>query len=268
MSSISDSIMGYVPYLRRYARALTGTQDLGDRYVRLCLQAMADDPGCLEEDQPIRRQIYKRFHATTFNVVNGAPFDRSASRAVHPLETHVRGLPTLERQVLLLTVVERFAVEDVAFILSLSRTVTQDLLEQTRSDFLEQCATTVLVIEDEPVIAFDIAGILMEMGHRVIGTAATKIDAVAKARKAELGLVLADIRLDDGSTGIEAVSEILGTSDIPVVYVTAFPERLLTGRRPEPVYLVTKPFEPEVLKVTVAQALFARAKAPPVGLTA
>ena len=169
---------------------------------------------------------------------------------------------------MLLTMVERFALEDVAFILSLSLVATQDLLDQARSDFLEQCATTVLVIEDEPVIAFDIAGILIEMGHRVTGTAATKVDAVAKARGAELGLVLADIRLDDGSTGIEAVSEILGASDIPVVYVTAFPERLLTGQRPEPVYLVTKPFEPEVLKVTVAQALFARARPSPVGLTA
>ena len=176
MPSNLDSIVGHVPYLRRYARALNGTQNLGDRTVRMCLQAVADDPGCIQGDQPIRRQLYRQFHITMTNVVNGPPACRShsASRGLEVLDSHVRSLPTRERQVLLLTMVERFSIEDVAFILGLTLVETQGLLDRARRDLMGQCATTVLVIEDEPVIAFDIAGILMEMGHRVVGTAATR----------------------------------------------------------------------------------------------
>lgn len=270
MTSLPESIVRHVPYLRRYARALTATQELGDYYVRLCLQAIAADPGRLEEDQPIRRQLYKQFQDTIVNVVNGPPYDRRHASGEGPpsLESLVCCLPTVERQVLLLAMVEKFAQEDVAVIMGLPPVAIAELLARARRDLLEQCATTVLVIEDEPVIAFDIAGILIEMGHRVVGTAATRADAVDKARKVMPGLLLADIRLDDGSSGVQAVNEIMALSEVPVVFVTAFPERLLTGQRREPIYLVTKPFEPEVLKVTVAQALFGNEQSSPVGLTA
>mgnify|MGYP000411422531 CR=1 FL=1 len=79
------------------------------------------------------------------------------------------------------------------------------------------------------------------------------VDAVA--RKAP-GLVLADIQLADGSSGIDAVKDILGHYDIPVIFITAFPERLLTGERPEPTFLITKPFQPETVKAAIGQALF------------
>jgi hypothetical protein len=43
---------------------------------------------------------------------------------------------------------------------------------------------------------------------------------------------------------------------VPVIFITAYPERLLTGERPEPTFLVTKPFRPEVVKAIISQALF------------
>ena len=70
------------------------------------------------------------------------------------------------------------------------------------------------------------------------------------------GLVLADIQLKDGSTGIMAVHEILKSIEVPVVFVTAFPERLLTGEALEPAFVVTKPFDGTTLKVAISQALF------------
>jgi len=70
------------------------------------------------------------------------------------------------------------------------------------------------------------------------------------------GLVLADVQLADGSSGIDAVSDILGEFDVPVIFITAFPERLLTGERPEPTYLISKPFQPENVKAAISQALF------------
>jgi CheY-like chemotaxis protein len=69
-------------------------------------------------------------------------------------------------------------------------------------------------------------------------------------------MVLADIQLADGSSGIDAVNDILAESPIPVIFITAFPERLLTGERPEPAFLVTKPFNPEMVKALISQALF------------
>jgi hypothetical protein len=42
---------------------------------------------------------------------------------------------------------------------------------------------------------------------------------------------------------------------VPVIFITAFPDRLLTGERPEPTFLITKPFDPEILNVAISQAL-------------
>ena len=69
------------------------------------------------------------------------------------------------------------------------------------------------------------------------------------------GLVLADIQLADGSSGLDAVDDILEIDSVPVIFITAYPERLLTGERPEPTFLVTKPFATESVKATIAQAL-------------
>src|SRR5262249_38723613 len=134
----------------------------------------------------------------------------------------------------------------------------QQELDQAREDLKRQAATSVLIIEDEPIIALDIAAIVRELGHSVVGIASRQNDAVEKARATKPGLVLADIRLDEGGSGLVAVQESLGAIDVPVVFVTAFPEKLLTGTRPEPTYLVAKPFEPDVLRITISQALWAR----------
>jgi hypothetical protein len=52
------------------------------------------------------------------------------------------------------------------------------------------------------------------------------------------------------------VKDILQRYDVPVIFITAFPERLLTGERPEPTFLITKPFQPETVKAAIGQALF------------
>jgi CheY-like chemotaxis protein len=102
----------------------------------------------------------------------------------------------------------------------------------------------------------DIEGIVRDLGHDVLGVAMTRDEAVALALDARPGLVLADIQLADDSSGIEAVSEILRNFAVPVIFITAFPERLLTGERPEPTFLITKPFERATVNAAIAQALF------------
>jgi len=76
------------------------------------------------------------------------------------------------------------------------------------------------------------------------------------ARQFKPGLVLADIRLADGSSGMDAAADILKSFEIPIIFITAFPEHLLTGERPEPAFLITKPFREETVKALIGQALF------------
>jgi len=68
--------------------------------------------------------------------------------------------------------------------------------------------------------------------------------------------VLADIRLADGSSGIDAVNEILAEFSIPVIFITAFHEALLTGIRPEPTFLIAKPFSEDMVRAVISQVLF------------
>ncbi|HXJ18247.1 MAG TPA: response regulator [Candidatus Polarisedimenticolia bacterium] len=260
MSDLSREIIRHIPFLRRYARALTGTQEQGDHYVKASLGSLLADPARLETDIPLRLQLFKLFHDTFGANADTLRDGRDADPSLTPLpmQKHLKQLPSRERQVLLLSTIEGFSAHDVGFILGISEPEASRLLERAKTELMQQSRTAVLVIEDEPVIAFDIAGIVTEMGHRVIGTAATKSEAVAAARVKRPGLILADIQLDDGSTGIDAVREILDVFDVPVIFVTAFPERLLTGEKTEPAFLVAKPFEPDVLKITIAQALYTR----------
>jgi len=120
----------------------------------------------------------------------------------------------------------------------------------------------ILIIEDEPIIAMDLEALVEGLGHRVVGIARTRTEAVTAARRTGPGLILADIQLADGSSGLDAVNDILGDFDVPVIFITAYPERLLTGARPEPAFLITKPFRPETLKAIISQALFFRTRTP------
>ncbi len=260
MPDLSREIIRQIPFLRRYARALTGTQGQGDHYVKICLEALLQRSADLASDRPLRLQLFRHFHLAfaTPNTETAVSAGALGSAPDLPVQRHLAELPSKERQVLLLSTIEGYSADDVAYILGISQPQAHALLERAKTDLMRQARTTVLVIEDEPIIAFDIAGIVTEMGHRVVATAATKSEAVAAARDKEPGLILADIQLDDGSSGIDAVSEILEATDIPVIFVTAFPERLLTGEKTEPAFLVTKPFEPDVLKITIAQALYTR----------
>ena len=86
--------------------------------------------------------------------------------------------------------------------------------------------------------------------------AATRSQAQQIVAETTPGLVLADIQLADGSSGLDAVDDILKIESVPVIFITAYPERLLTGDRPEPTYLVTKPFQESTVRAAISQALF------------
>jgi CheY-like chemotaxis protein len=169
----------------------------------------------------------------------------------------------LSRQALLLGAMEGFTAEDVAYLLDRTAPEVAALIAEALAEIERQTATSVLIIEDEPIIAMDIEAIVRELGHTVTGTATTHDEAMALFHSATPGLVLADIQLADASSGIDAVRQILAEQAVPVIFVTAFPERLLTGERPEPTFLITKPFQTATVQAAIAQALFFNSTAAP-----
>ena len=168
---------------------------------------------------------------------------------------------------MLLTTLEGFDPIDAGLIMSLDAGDVNRLADEAFREIERETTTGVLIIEDEPLISFQLEALVTSLGHTVCGTAATREEARACVAKHQPGLVLADIQLADGSSGIDAVKDILADMDIPVIFITAFPERLLTGERPEPTMLITKPFLENTVKAAISQAMFLNSTAKPLLVT-
>ncbi len=256
--SLATEIAPHLPYLRRYARALTGSQGHGDAFVRAALQAIVDAPESFPRDVDPRLGLYKTFHAiwSSANVEVGSEEDEDSGDLERVAQSRLAAITPLSRQALLLTAMEGFTNEDTGYLIDASPKDVTGLVNEALAEIERQTATRVLIIEDEPIIAMDIESIVRDLGHDVVGVAVTRDEAVAMANAERPGLVLADIQLADDSSGIDAVKEILQNFSVPVIFITAFPERLLTGERPEPTFLITKPFQRSTVKAAISQALF------------
>ena len=254
--SMSQTLAPHLPYLRRYARALTGSQASGDTHVRAALTALLAGDQSLMEGVPPRVGLYRLFHAIWQSGAEHFDEAINTGTGTRSPEGRLKSLSAAKRAALLLTAVEAFSLEEAAFIVDESPEDVEKAILEAQKTIDSQLASKVLIIEDEPIIALDLENLVTELGHRVVAIAATKDDAVSKAKSERPGLVLADINLGEGGSGIDAVSEILASFDIPVIFITAYPEKLLTGERPEPTYLIAKPFLPETVQATVGQALF------------
>jgi len=255
--SVAEQIGEQLPYLRRYARALTGSQQSGDAFVRATLEAALADKRLLDQISRGRAALYGAFNriwssghveAEAVSLAGGMHEQAAQLRLSHITPEH--------RQALLLTTLEDFSREDTADILGVSVDEVDALVRQAIEEIESESTTDVLIIEDEPLISMQLEGLVSDLGHRVVGTAATRSQALQIFEDRPAGLVLADIQLADGSSGIDAVEDLLKFGDVPVIFITAYPERLLTGERPEPTYLVTKPFQEETVRAAISQALF------------
>ena len=162
------------------------------------------------------------------------------------------------RQAFLLTTVEGFTNDQAATIMGVDSARLIALLEQGARDLAHELASSILIIEDEPMIAMDLEAIVEDLGHHVVGVAGAHRQAVALAAERQPQLIMADIQLEDGGSGIEAVNEILAGASKPVVFITAHPTAYLSAlaNRPEPAFLLPKPFKPDSVRAAVSQALF------------
>lgn len=254
--SLSTRIAPHLPYLRRFSRAVTGSQTSGDAHVAATLEALVAEPSIFPKASTDRIGLYKLFA----NLFTSSDVQVNPASSEYAWEKHSSAnlgcLATQARQAFVLIAVEGFSQEEAAEILSVDEDGFNELLSQAAEEISRQIATRILIIEDEPLIAMDIEQMVESLGHTVVGIARTHDEANALFDKMQPEMVLADIQLADGSSGIDAVNDILHQKPVPVIFITAFPERLLTGERPEPAFLVTKPFNPDMVKALISQALF------------
>lgn len=238
-----------IPFLRRYARALCGSQEQGDAAVLSMLERLVHDRAM---DVNSKRDLFASFSKTWNENVNL----EEPSLGERSIDRNVGSLSPMARQVFLLSALEGFSDDDLVIILLIEADTVAGLHKQAGSEMAAQMRTNVLIVEDERMIALDIEQAVQALGHDVIAIARTEAEAVAAFAQHKPGLVLCDIQLADGSSGIDAVETMLSKLDVPVIFVTAYPDRLLTGKRPEPTYLLEKPMHPQTLKALVSQALF------------
>ena len=257
--STSQAVAQHLPYLRRYARALTGSQSSGDAYVATTLEALIEDPSVLEKAASTRVSLYRLF-TKIWNSVPVNDATEPSSRDM-PVEQRLSNITPKPRQAFLLVALEGLSEDDAAKVLDIDVPTLRRLVEESGRELAAEIATDVLIIEDETFIAMDLEGLVESLGHRVLGVARTHSEAIALAKAKRPGLILADIQLADGSSGLDAVNELLRLFEVPVIFITAYPERFLTGQRPEPAFLIAKPFQPATVSAVLSQALFFERKA-------
>lgn len=252
---IASTVAQQLPYLRRYARALTGSQDTGDRYAEAALMAILEDRSTWDVALPPKAALFRVFN--TIWASSGSPVEEGESGLRARAQMHLRRLTPNTREALLLHTIEEFGYDDIGAIMGIPSGEARDFVQIAEREMQDSVSGKVLVIEDEAIIAMDIQSIVAEMGHAITGVARTRAMAVEVGRRERPDLILADIQLADNSSGIDAVNDLLTHfGDIPVIFITAFPERLLTGDKPEPAFLISKPYTEEQVRSSVSQAMF------------
>ncbi len=252
---LSETVAVNLPYLRRYARALTGSQTSGDRYAIAVLEEVLADPAPLATASDVKTGLFRVFHSvwTSF----GTPVSPAEDRIAAAAQAHLARLTPNSREALILHSIEGFSPLQIAEILGIPEAEASGLIEKAVQEMEETMRGKVMIIEDEAIIAMDISAIVEGLGHNITGIARTRDEAVRLAARIRPDLILADIQLADNSSGVDAVNDILAKFlHIPVVFITAFPERLLTGERPEPAFIINKPYTEEQVRSAVSQAMF------------
>ncbi|MEL6516685.1 MAG: response regulator [Pseudomonadota bacterium] len=254
-SDLAEAISPHLPYLRRYGRALTGSQHSGDAYAMATLEAILADRSVFDQSLPPSVALFAVFHTIW---QSGGPDVQSTETGLKAAaQKHLEKLTANSREALLLSSVEEFTTPEIAQIMRIGGDEAETLVTTAFAEMENVVSGRVMIIEDEAIIAMDLESLVREIGHTVTGVARTRTGAVDLGKRERPDLILADIQLADNSSGIDAVQDLLrDLGDLPVIFITAFPERLLTGERPEPAFLITKPYTETQVRTAVSQAMF------------
>ncbi len=243
-----------LPFLRRYARAATGSRKAGDALVCATLETALADPAALDRMASSATGLFAAF-SVLWNTVD--PQSAQSTDVVdQPGGSQLGRMPPLRRQALLLNQLEEFSLGQTAEILNISEAEAAALVAAARDDITREPVVRVLIIEDEPTIANYLEDIVRLGGHEIVGKAATASEALAAFQQYHPNLILSDVQLADGSSGIDVVDAMQHTSPVQVIFITAFPQKFLTGGGREPAFMITKPFREETVRTTISQTLF------------
>ncbi|MHA7899491.1 MAG: response regulator [Henriciella sp.] len=234
---MADRVEKLVPYLRRYARASTGDATTGDTCVETVLKAILElslEVGF--DDNQVNREGLFRMLEQEIQKINPDPRAKA-------------------RRALLLIAVEGLPEKVAARVLGVDNDALVQMVEAAEQDFAESTATNMMIIEDEPLISAQLKRLAESLGHNVVGVASTASAAVALNAQHQPDIVLCDIMLADGSLGTDAIAEMDLAENVPVVFVTAYPEKYLATTNEGPSYLITKPFDQNYLKAVIGHAL-------------
>ncbi len=255
MPDRADIIGPHLPFLRRYARALAGSQEAGDAIAAATLEAILQRPSAFASELNPKVALFRVFHRIWHS--GGAPTESLETGPLATAHAHLSRLTPNSREAVLMSSIEGFSTEEIAEVLEMSPRDAEALVRTAFAEMEDATRGKVLIIEDEAIIAVDLAGLVADIGHTVTHVARTRDKAVELGRKDPPDLILADIQLADNSSGIDAVKDLLAAlGDIPVIFITAFPEQLLTGERPEPTFLITKPYSEAQVRTSISQAMF------------
>ncbi|WP_187429551.1 Phyllosphere-induced regulator PhyR [Roseobacter fucihabitans] len=254
IADVSEELGRLLPYLRRFSRAMTGSQSSGDRFAAAALEAILTDRSVLD-GVSTKTGVFRVLYGIWSSA--GAPVEDGESGTKARAQKHLARLTANSREALLLHSVEGFSFGEIASIIGIDQSEAEQLVQIARREMADAVSGSVMIIEDEAIIAMDIESLVGDMGHRVTGIARTRDEAIALGNADVPDLILADIQLADNSSGIDAVNDLMAQlGERPVIFITAFPERLLTGDKHEPAFLISKPYTEEQVITAVSQAMF------------
>ena len=245
---LSRHLRTNVAGLRRFVGIFTGNHRFANLCVVRLIDEVAAEPGVVSLASTPRIGLFRLLLCILNEFSEAAAFVDNGRDILCP--------DYLVRQAYLLSAIEGFSPKDIAEILDLTVECVDQMSAQFAQTELTAPQAQILVIEDEPLIAWQIERLVDQLGHRILGVATTRKQAAKFLRNVEPDILLADVQLADGSTGIDTVADILAHINVPAIFVTADPDRLNSGQLVEPLFVVAKPFIPVTLKAVISHALF------------
>lgn len=239
-----------LPYLRRYARVISGNQMTGDLCVETLLLEHVITPQASDAHLPKDR--IELFALLDEILVNFAP----APSLTEP-NTAFQRLSFLSRRALFLTAVEQLDPTAVEMILKVRPHDLTVIMNETEKRLASSLATDVLIVKGTGRIALQLQEIVESLGHRIIAQANTRGDAVREARATRPGLMLVESQLADGSSGFGALDDIRKFHKAPSIVITSLQDRMRIGRDNEPAFLVSTPLQVDHVKSVICRALLA-----------
>jgi len=260
-----------LPYLRRYARALTGATERGDALATRCVEVvvMAPTRFGLDRGKGARLSLYALLNLlfdqgadhwanqwADDRVEDGEPPTARPAVSPLPIERALATLPESDRRLYLLVTLEELTLAEAAQILNLGPTEAIDRLKTARERVRSVLTQRVLVVEDNALLAMEIGEVVADMGHVVCGTAVNERQALSLLKAEKPTLALLDVRLADGGSGVEIARHLKRTRALRTIFVTAFDGDLEDLDACHLGQIVRKPFTGAAIRAAISRAVF------------